>query len=319
MPNDLVLPGITDTGTAAPAQGGNTPAQDDNSGQPATPDATSRAAEPSATDPAAPVDENDPNAQQRPDRSRRTRDNRIDQLTTEKRTAERNFERVQAQNDLLIKAVLEGRIAPQQAAERAGVAGDLGAPPDESKYTDWREFNRDTAKYWAKVGTQEMLQRAAQQQRQQLEQRNTQATAQQREQATEQLHTILGTQMHGVAARYPDYVEVIAEASEILGDMPVNVEAAMAITGFGGDIAYYLAKHPHVVPQLARLPDVALGNQMAIIANYMRTSAAAISNAPAPGRPGGSRGSAPADYPANATPEQHQAWKKAHEPRKEKR
>jgi hypothetical protein len=226
------------------------------------------------------------------------------------REAQRNLERVQAQNDLLVKAVLEGRIAPQQAAERAGVTGDL-VPPDESKYTDWRAYNRDLAKYEARMEVREQLTRAAQQQRQRWEQGQTQHAATQRAAATEQLHGVLSVQMQEAAARYPDYVDVISEGG---GDeLPVNVEAAMAVTGFGGDIAYYLSKHPQVVRQLARLPDVALGNQMAVIANYMRTNAVAISNAPAPGRPGGSRGSAPAGYPENATPEQHLAWKKRSE------
>jgi hypothetical protein len=237
-------------------------------------------------------------------------------LTAEKRDYQRNFERVQAQNDFLMRAVLEGRMAPQRAAEQAGVTGDL-VPPDESKYADWRAYNRDLARYEARVEVRDQLKALAQNQQRHFEQRQTQQTNVQRAQATEQLHGVLSVQMQEAAAKYPDYVDVIESGGA--GDLPINIEAAMAVTGFGGDIAYYLAKYPHVVRQLAQLPDVALGNQMAIIANYMRTNAAAISNAPAPGRPGGSRGSAPAGYPENATPEQHLAWKERTAPRKEKR
>jgi hypothetical protein len=312
VPPELNLPGITDAGVAAPTPSEQQPAAPDNtSGQTATPDAGSSVSTVPANIPAAP-DTEQPAEGEQPAQPRSRRDKRIEELTTDKRNLERSVERMAAQNEALVKRVLDGSMTPAAAGRQADdIAGELVAP-DESKYTDWRAYNRDLARYEARVEVQQQLQRAARMAQQNNQARQTQVNQHQRAVATEQLHGVLATQMQEAITKYPDYVDVIESGG---GDqLPINIEAAMAVTGYGGHIAYYLAKHPHVVPQLAALPDVALGHQMGVIANYMRSQSAAVSNAPPPGRPGGSRGGGPADYPQNATPEQHKAWVAAHSP-----
>ncbi len=114
--------------------------------------------------------------------------------------------------------------------------------------------------------------------------------------------------MAKVAGTYPDYEQVVGSA---FNELPVAVEAAMVVSGEGGHVAYYLAQHPEVVAALAQQPPMVVQHTISKIAYHMRGGgSASLSEAPSPGRPVGNRGSAPLEYPDNATTEQHIAWKK---------
>lgn len=303
MPDDVVtLPGIDPAPAAAPAP--SVP-----SASPAAPPASAEAvpaepaappADPAAT-PATPAD-GEPEGKSR--RGNRVQD-RINELTQERHGLQRQNAELLGMVRELVQGVRQGGITGAQAAQVAGVAG-TEQPPQENQYTNWQDFLVAKASYDARQQIRRELAQAAQQHQEAQQRQQAQTQAQAREQATQRLHGTLSTQMRDAATRYPDYVDVVSQAVD---ELPLNVEAAMAVSGAGGDVAYYLAQHPEVVPQLARLPDMVLAHQIGRIATAMRSNASS-SAAPPPGKPVGSRGSAPLAYPDNATPEQHIAWKK---------
>ena len=126
-----------------------------------------------------------------------------------------------------------------------------------------------------------------------------------------------GTQMHATVNQFPDFHEVI-ESCPV--EIPLNMEAAMAVTGQAGRVAYYLARNPQVIERLANLPDVVMAHHITRIASAMSSpNAANVSNAPPVGRSVGNRGTADVAYPKDATPEQHLAWEKAQKRQQGKR
>jgi hypothetical protein len=287
MPEELVLPGIDNPAPAAPA----VPAED-------------FATQSASVDTGTQVPTDDAPQQPAPEEIERKRESRgvqkrIDELTARERAAEARAERNQA----LVEQMIRQQMQPQQPQ----VAQDSEAPPQRDRFASWEEYQRAENFYIARqAARQELAQRDhyANQQRQAWEQQSHQATI---AQATEQLHGITATQMTEAASRFPDFVDVIESCP---ADIPVRLEAAMALSGAAGEVGYYLAKNPRLIAQLAGLPDMALAHQVGRIANAMRTNAASVSNAPSPGRPAGNRGAAPNDYPKDATPEQHLAWEK---------
>jgi hypothetical protein len=200
---------------------------------------------------------------------------RINELTAREREARAD---AQQARELLAQTVQGLLRNPQQQQPQRGP--DAEAPPKVEDFADWREFNRAEARY---IAQQQVV----------------------RAQALEQLHGITASQMSEAASRIPDYVDVI-ESCPV--DIPDRLEAAMAISGAAGDVAYYIAKNPGLIRQLSNLPDMALAHQVGRIATAMRSNAATVSNAPSPGRPAGNRGMAPNDYPKDATPQQHLEW-----------
>jgi hypothetical protein len=299
MPDEMSLPGI-DPAPAAPA----TPAapapetgQGDTSTQSASVDtgAQAPAGDPSPPDPVVEAQKKESKGVQK----------RIDELVARERAADQRAERTEG----LLRQVIEGVLTPQQARNQAPSQAE--AAPNERDFGTWPEYQAALTRYEARQAVRSEFAQATQYQ-QAMQQRAQEAhRVQQMEVSKQQLHSIMGNQMQEAAARIPDYVDIVSNADT---EVPVNVEAAMAISGAGGDVAYYLARNPHVIGQLARLPDLALATQVARIANAMRSGAYSVSNAPPPGRPAGSRGSGPADYPQNATPEQHMAWRNRQKP-----
>lgn len=301
MPDDVVtLPGIDPAPAAAPA---STP-----SASPAAPPASAEATPPESAAPpvdptAATTTAEAEAAEAKTKRGNRVQD-RINELTQERHGLQRQNAELLGMVRELVQGVRQGGITGAQAAQAAGVAG-AEQPPQENQFTNWQDYLVAKASYDARQQIRRELAQAAQQHQEAQQRQQAQTQAQAREQATQRLHSTMTSQMRDAASRYPDYIDVVGQAVD---ELPLNVEAAMAVSGAGGDVAYYLAQHPEVVPQLARLPDMVLAHQIGRIANAMRSSASS-SAAPPPGRPVGSRGSAPMDYPRDASPEEHLAWR----------
>ena len=303
MPEDLVLPGI-DSAPAAPAANDAPAPSHDQAAPPSGDDTSTHSAsvdtgnETATGD--APTETNEEKAEKR---SRGGFQNRINELTARERDAVRR----ETQLAGLLEMVIKGQMSPQQAQRQDNIAPSE-APPDESKYTDWKAYERDMIRYESRQEIRrELAQREAQQnhQRSQWEQ---QTQEQQRAVQEEHLHVATGSQMQSVAAQFPDFHDVI-ESCPV--NIPLNVEASMAITGKAGHVAYYLAKNPRVIQQLSQMPDVVVAHHITRIANAMGSSAATVSNAPPVGNPAGNRGTSANPYPKDATPAQHLAWEAA--------
>ena len=204
----------------------------------------------------------------------------------------------------LVRDVAAGKMGRSEAAGAMGLGTQPEAPPEPKQFDDWQKYLMAAASYQARQDLRRELAQAAESNRQRSEAITRENTARQTAEATQQLHGVLGDQMAEAMARYPDFEQVVGASR---GELPVRVEAAMVISGAGGDVAYYLAKNPAVVRQLAGLPDMLLAHHINRIASHM--AGGSVSSAPPPGRPGGSRGAGPMEYPKDATPEQHMAWK----------
>lgn len=224
---------------------------------------------------------------------------RINELVAEREEAKRDRSKLQDQLSQVMSHLLKGGQPPQAQPK-------IDAPPNKADFSDYTDFVVASAEYRA-LQKFRAEQAQATRQQQELNQRNQQAAKiQQTERAKEQLHGALASQLSEARESYPDYDDVVGNAT---WELPLNVEAAMTLSGAGGHVAYYLAKNPKLVKQLAALPDMAVAAQMSRIAHYLKPSAS-VSNAPPPGRPSGSRGSNAGGYRDDFTPEQHIAWEK---------
>lgn len=204
----------------------------------------------------------------------------------------------------LVEKVLSGVMSPQQARQEAPPEEK---PPVETDFTDWRQYNQAVIAYDVRRQVREHLMAITGEQQKRAQYAQHIERQQATEVAKQQLHGVVTAQLAAAAKEIP---ELAAEVANAHFEVPTNVEAAMALSGAAGHVALYFARHPQVMEQLSRLPDIALGTQIAKIAHAMRSGSYSTSNAPAPGSPSaGNRGSAPLNYPANATPEQHMAWR----------
>jgi hypothetical protein len=315
MPEDLMLPGI-DPAPAAPAAPASTDAGNDT--QAAPPQST--AGDDSATQSAS-VDDGAPDAPkgdeppaETPDekankRASRSVQKRFDELVAREREAREEGKKDRELLAMLVKGIL----TPAQAAAKVS---DAEAAPNKGDYQSWEDYEAAKQRYIARQEIRQELQQRTEHEQRQRQAWEQQQQVQQRTQAEEQLHTIQGQQMFEARARYPDYMDVI-ESCDI--PIPTNVEAAMALTRNGGDVAYYLAKNPRVIKVLSQMPDIAVSYHITRIANAMRSSATSVSNAPPPGQPAGNRGTPINDYPKDATPQQHLEWEARNKKRQEKR
>ena len=306
MPEDLMLPGIDSAPSAAPATSDAPASSQDQAAPPSGDDkSTQSASVDTGSDPAsgdAPTETDEQRREKSDRRSRGGFQNRINELTARERDAVRQNQQLAG----LLEMVIKGQVTPQQAQRQDATQGEQ--PPNEANYNDWKAYERDMIRYESRQEIRrELAQREAQQnhQRSQWEQ---QIQAQQRAVQEEQLHVATGSQMQSVAAQFPDFHDVI-ESCPV--NIPLNVEASMAITGKAGHVAYYLAKNPRVIQQLSQMPDVVVAHHITRIANAMGSSAATVSNAPPVGSPAGNRGTSANPYPKDATPAQHLAWEAA--------
>jgi len=297
---DLELPGIESTATpaapasdapAAPAAQPQLPLLEDTSTQSASVNVGDQPApgEPSSDDAPAP----------------RGVQKRIGELRERERIANERADRLEG----LVAQMVGGMLSPQQAHQQAGVALDPRQDPrpeeNDPRFKSWQEYNSAVVRWEARQVVREQFAEAARNHAQQTENWNRQQAARAHAEAEHALHSHVGAEMRAAAGRIPGYAEAMQGADF---DIPLNVEAAIAVSGAVGEVSMYLAKYPHVVRQLAQLPDMVLSAQMARIAHAMRSGSVAVSNAPPPGRVGGSRGTSPLDYPRDATPEQHLEW-----------
>jgi hypothetical protein len=268
---------------------------------PRVPGATPASNDPADPTQAAPAD---PAVEEKRKESRGVQ-KRIDEITRERVAAEK---RATDATELLSR-VLTGILTPHQAAAAAKADGlGQGKEPQKKDFPDYTDFIIAKATYDAEQSLLRRIDAANAETKRQNGERQRQEQARNVAQAQEQMHGVLGAQMNGAAAQFPDYAEVVGAADM---QVPIRVEAAMISTGQGGQIAYYFAKHPQVMTALNRLPDLLLGQEVARIAAHMRgTAQASISTAPRPGQPVAGRGGGPPEYPANATPEQHLAFRK---------
>lgn len=285
---DLMLP--------APA-GAETPGE---SATPAAPPQGDDAAPHSASGepPVSGADEPDANAQP-PKPEGKGVGKRIGELVGERERESRRADQVTG----ILATLLTAALSPQQRAQANATQNE--APPKAEDFgNNWAAFDQAQRAYEARSEARRII---AEERAQVDTQTRTQQAQHQRAQqaaAVEQLHGVLGSQMQEAMARYPDYAEVVGDSGFTL---PVNVEAAMAVSGFGGDIAYHLATHPQLVPRLARMSDMELATSCAKI-GYALRAPANLSNAPAPANAARGRGSADPGYPKDATPEQHLAY-----------
>jgi len=311
MPEDLVLPGI-DSAPAAPAANDAPAPSHDQAAPPSGDDTSTHSAsvdtgnETATGD--APTETNEEKAEKR---SRGGFQNRINELTARERDAVRR----ETQLAGLLEMVIKGQMSPQQAQRQDNIAPSE-APPDESKYTDWKAYERDMIRYESRQEIRRELAARAQVEQQSREQQESQIRQRNMEAAQGQLRAVTREQMLGAESEFPDYRDVI-ESCQV--EIPTNVMAAMAITGKAGHVAYYLARNPRVIGQLAQMPDVAVAHHITRIASAMGSSAANVSNAPPVGKPVGNRGTAVNAYPKDATPEQHLAWEAANKRQQGKR
>ena len=288
MPEELSLPGI-DPAPEAPAA--PQPPAEDTSTQSASVDSANTA-------PIEPQPDSQEIVQKRESRGVQKR---IDELVARERAADARTEQTQD----LLRQVIQGVLTPAQA--RAGAPGQAEAAPKQDDFGTWQEFNAATTRWEARQAVRAEFEQQTRAYQEHNQRQQYAHHTQQVEEAKYQLHGIVGNQMRETAAQIPEFAAEIAEADF---EVPLNVEAAMAVSGAAGHVALYFARNPQVMAQLSRLPDLALSAQVSRIANAMRSGAYSVSNAPPPGRPGGTRGTGPSDYPTNATPEQHLAWEK---------
>ncbi len=305
---DIALPGID---SAAPAAASPAPSAVEN------PAATSASADtpvtPGTTD--QPIDNaRDPETQAQapePDRERtgETESERSDGERRRRpdRGLQRRFEEITRKNDELsgqVRTLMDLVTRGQQPQQRQAAAPD-DPEPQESQFSDWREYQRSLAKWEGRNETRRILaERDAQFQRQHAE-RTQQEQVQQAQQAIGSMQSHLAQKMVEAAAKFPDYHDVI-ESSNF--DFPVALQASIAASEVPGEVAYYLAQNESVARQLAKLDPIRMSQYVARIAFAMKGSSTTRSNTPAPGKPGASRGTSALAYPENATPEQHLAW-----------
>lgn len=304
MPDALLqLPGIDTPSTPpAPASDGAAP-----SAAPADPNPLDDEASRSASDDGSgtpPEPTGDPAPQPQP--ASKGVQKRIEELLTRERIANERGDRLEG----LVTRVIEGIITPQAARAQAGAAasGEEDPRPMENQFTSWPEFNAAVVRWETRQEVREQFRKATEAQTQ----RDTKASEDRQRAAVadaeHQLHSFVGAEMRAAAERIPGFREQMENATF---DLPTNVEAAIALSGSVGEVSLYLSHHPQLVPQLARLPDMAIAFHVSRIAQAMKSGSATMSNAPPPGKVGGSRGAAsPLDYPKDATPQQHLDWEK---------
>jgi hypothetical protein len=109
-----------------------------------------------------------------------------------------------------------------------------------------------------------------------------------RSQSTSKVQESWASKVSKASQEYPDYQEALADA----GDVPINPEVAEELmsSDLGGDIAYYLAKHPEEVGQLNRMETRSIARYVGRLEEKIEREKASaskvkLSKAPAPIKP----------------------------------
>jgi hypothetical protein len=261
-----------------------------------------------AASPAAPAPGGGPPAAEPTKLSRTANQNRFDKLTAE-------MYRLKGENDAL-RRIAESPLSARDKQPAAQAPAAEGPPPQPERknyataeeYYDARADWRTDTRLWHAASA------AARVTEQRTVQANARAQAQTLANAVSDVQTKLSTEMQRGLEMFPDFVDVVSNAD---GDLPLQVQAVMSRSDNIPGVAYYLAKHPGVVPQLAQLPLDQLGIQISRIANATKPAATpSVTAAPPPGKPSGTRGRASPAYREDFSPEEHIAWERANGLRK---
>lgn len=109
-----------------------------------------------------------------------------------------------------------------------------------------------------------------------------------RSQTTSKVQESWSSKISKAAQTYPDYQEVLAEAQ----DVPINPEVAdeLMSSDLGGDLTYYLAKHPEEVDTLNRMDARGIARYVGRLEEKIEreranVKVAKVSKAPAPIKP----------------------------------
>lgn len=237
------------------------------------------------------------------------RQKRFDRLTAENYRLKREADVAQETARQALAALNGRQAAVQQPPAIEQHQQPQFAKPDPSRFATQNEYVEALAEWKSGQTVATVLGQVAQFNAQQAEQQSRARQTAMVVQTIQGLQTGLHTEMRKGADMFPDFVEVVSDSH---GNVPLNVQAAMSRSGNVPGVAYYIAKHPEVVSQLAELPLDQLGVQMARIASAMKPSTPSVSNAPPPGKPAGVRGRATSvAYRDDFTPEQHIEWERS--------
>ena len=301
MPEALLLPGID----PAPSPGGSgeaTPAAPTTETPPGDDSTQSASVDSGTAQPAEPTGEPTPAEPSHAERTQRGIQRRMGELVERERTAMDRGDRLER----LLSQVVQGLITPSAARAQAGPQAEDPKPdPKSGQFRDWDDYNGALMRWEARQEFNERFTQLTERQNAERGEQERRYAEQAHAEAVVQLDSHLGSEMRAAAARIPGYADAMAQSHFEVSD---RMKTAIAVSGAVGDVTMYLSHNPQLMPQLERLPDMMLGATLMRIASAMRTNSATLSNAPPPGRAGGTRGSSPLDYPKDATPDQHLEW-----------
>lgn len=211
---------------------------------------------------------------------------RMAELTADKRAAE------QRATDAL--ALAQQAISQRTAGPASQQQGDPWAPPVRESFESYEDFVVAKAVHQNRVETARMMQAREQQVAQESQQRNVQAQE--------------AAVLKAYADRYAKAATAIPDFAETMEDADVHVPNTVASMlrnmEDGPVVAYHLQKNPSLVARFNNANPMAQAVILGEISASLKTSsAAAQSAAPAPGRPvgSGSGGSGNADAPPEDT------------------
>lgn len=172
----------------------------------------------------------------------------------------------------------------------------VDGPPKREDFDDYEAFIRAEARYEAKAAFREEQERFTQQTKRQTE-----------EQRNAQLYNRFQSDVSKARESIPDFDAVLESA-----DVPVTpaMRAAIVESEVGALLTYHLAKHPQEAERIAGLsPTAAMKAIGALEASLSAQKAPAVSKAPAPIKPIGSRSGGQVD-PSKLSMDDYMAWRK---------
>lgn len=208
---------------------------------------------------------------------------KIDQLTRE-----REQERAERQRLTTLLERTLGQPQPQQQPQKK--------PPTRDQFTDIEDFFVARSEYAAE-------QRAAQIVEQQFRSMNERQQQDAMQRQAQGMVESFNQRREAGMKDYPDFAEVIAEAS----DMPVgNAAAAIAEAENPAGVMYYLAKHRDQAERIASLSPLKAAIEIGRIESGLKAKPQ-VSTAPAPGKPVGSKPSTSGEPPDD--PDAYMRWR----------
>lgn len=243
-------------------------------------------AEPAAPQPTMPSEESTPAAPS----SRTFSQEDVDKIVSKRLSkAQRQWER---QQQSLLETALSAR--QERVAPAAPSAEDK--EPNPSDFTDYGDYVQAKIDFGVR--------RALKQHGQSLSQRQTEAIAQQRQQ---DLAATVRSQYEAGAQKYEDFDDVVMDPALPMTQTVVEV---LSESDIGADIAYYLAKHPSELRQIAGLSPSAAARAIGKIeAKLEAAPPPPKSSAPAPVTPAKGGASGEKD-PSTMSDAEFAAWRR---------